>query len=321
MADAVNPIRFANAPGNQLEGVVRLSAMISQEINLLLKDSSNLRNSGLISYQGSINGLGSDTVRVRLAGLDGYDSFSAATNEISDENTATALTIDSADLVAARQYLLYEMSDLASMTGLSGSQDIDPFRLARSMSLSYETRFAELTGAAAANFSTSVGANTTTLSIDDFFDAIFAIEQAADVGAQGPFAAVLSPKALTEIQDSLRNETGNAVSRMQSSQEMLMAKGANFAGNLFGVDVYRSGHVNENGSSGYDNYLISPMALGYVDGIPANIPGSADLMSMGKIVVEFDRRPMSAKTFIVGHAYIGLGIIQDDKGVKILSAR
>ena len=44
-------------------------------------------------------------------------------------------------------------------------------------------------------------------------------------------------------------------------------------------------------------------------------------MSMGKIVVEFDRRAMSSKTFIVGHAYIGLGIIQDDKGVKILSAR
>ena len=44
-------------------------------------------------------------------------------------------------------------------------------------------------------------------------------------------------------------------------------------------------------------------------------------MSMGKVVVEFDRRPMSAKTFIVGHAYVGLGIIQDDKGVKILSAQ
>jgi len=322
MADAVNPIRFANTVGNQLEGVVRLSAMISQEINLLLKDSSNLRNSGLISYQGSINGLGSDTVRVRLAGLDGYDSMAAATNEISDESgNTTALTIDSADLVAARQYIIYEMSDLSSMTGLAGSQDIDPFRIARSISQSYETRFAELTGAAAANFTTSVGLNTTTLSVDDFFDAIFAIEQAADVGAAGPYAAVLSPKALTELQDSLRNETGNAVSRMQSSQKMLMAKGANFAGNLFGVDVYRSGHVNENASSGYDNYLLSPMALGYVDGIPANIPGSSDLMSMGKVVVEFDRQAMSAKTYIVGHTYLGLGIIQDDKGVKILSAR
>jgi len=313
----VDPIRFSN-----MENILRLSAMISQEINLLLKDNANLRNTPLLSYQGSINGLGTDTVRVRLAGLDGYDSMSAAGSEISDEaaNT-TALTINKADLVAARQYIIYEMSDLASMTGFGGA-DIDPFRIAQSIAGSYEARFAELTGEAAAAFTTTAGANTTTLSVDDFFDAIFALEQAdSGSGAPGPYACVLDPKALTELQDSLRNETGNAISRMQSSMDMLQAKGENFAGNLFGVDVYRSKYVKENASSGYDNYMISPMALGFVDGIPAGVQGSADLMSMGKVVVEFDRRPMSASTFIVGHAYLGLGIIEDARGVKLLSAR
>ena len=313
----VDPIRFSN-----MENILRLSAMISQEINLLLKDNANLRNTPLLSYQGSINSTGSDTVRVRLAGLDGYDSMSAATNEISDESAnKTALTINSADLAAARQYIIYEMSDLASMTGFGGA-DIDPFRIAQSIAGSYESRFAELTGLAAASFTTTAGSNTTTLSVDDFFDAIFALEQAASgAGAPGPYACVLDPKALTELQDSLRNETGNAISRMQSSMSMLEAKGDNFAGNLFGVDVYRSKYVKENASSGFDNYMISPMALGYVDGIPAGVQGSADLMSMGKVVVEFDRRPMSASTFIVGHAYLGLGIIEDDRGVKLLSAR
>lgn len=319
-----NPITFDNVSASGgLVGKLRLAAMISQEINLLLKDNANLRNTGLLSYQGSINGLGSDTVRVRLAGLDGYDSMAAATSEISDESSnTTALTINNADLAAARQYIIYEMDDLASMTGLSGSQDIDPFRIAQSISGSYEARFAELTGSAAASFSTTAGANTNLLSVDDFFDAIFSLEQASSgAGAPGPYACVLSPKALTELQDSLRNETGNAISRMQSSMDMLRIKGENFAGNLFGVDVYRSKYVNENASSGYDNFMISPMALGFVDGIPSNIPGSADLMSMGKVVVEFDRRPMSAKTFIVGHAYLGIGIIEDARGVKLLSAR
>lgn len=313
----VDPIRFSN-----MEGILRLSAMISQEINLLLKDTANLRNTPLLSYQGSINGLGTDTVRVRLAGLDGYDSMASAATEISDEAAnKTALTINKADLVAARQYIIYEMSDLASMTGFGGA-DIDPFRIAQSIAGSYEARFAELTGEAAASFTTTAGANTTTLSVDDFFDAIFALEQAdSGSGAPGPYACVLDPKALTELQDSLRNETGNAISRMQSSMSMLEAKGENFAGNLFGVDVYRSKYVKENGSSGFDNFMLSPMALGYVDGIPAGVQGSADLMSMGKVVVEFDRRPMSASTFIVGHAYLGLGIIEDARGVKLLSAR
>ena len=318
----VDPIRFSN-----MENILRLSAVISQEINLLLKDNSNLRNTPLLSYQGSINGTGSDTVRVRLAGLDGFDSMSAAASEISDESAnKTALTINSADLIAARQYIIYEMSDLASMTGFGGS-DIDPFRIAQSIAGSYETRFAALTGAAAASFTATAGANTTTLSVDDFFDAIFKLEQAgfgtgSAGGAPGPYACVLAPKALTELQDSLRNETGNAISRMQSSMDMLQAKGENFKGNLFGVDVYSSAlGVNQNASSGFDNYMISPMALGYVDGIPTGIQGSADLMSMGKVVCEFDRRPMSASTFIVGHGYIGLGIIQDDRGVKLLSKR
>ena len=198
----VDPIRFSN-----MENILRLSAMISQEINLLLKDNANLRNTPLLSYQGSINGLGTDTVRVRLAGLDGYDSMAAAGSEISDEaaNT-TALTILNADLVAARQYIIYEMSDLASMTGFGGA-DIDPFRIAQSIAGSYEARFAELTGEAAASFTTTAGSNTTTLSVDDFFDAIFALEQAdSGSGAPGPYACVLDPKALTELQDSLRND-------------------------------------------------------------------------------------------------------------------
>ena len=259
----VDPIRFSN-----MENILRLSAMISQEINLLLKDNANLRNTGLLSYQGSINGTGSDTVRVRLAGLDGYDSMAAADHEISDESAnTTSLTINNADLVAARQYIIYEMSDLASMTGFGGA-DIDPFRIAQSIAGSYETRFAALTGAAAASFSNTAGANTTTLSVDDFFDAIFQLEQAgfgtgSAGGAPGPYACVLAPKALTELQDSLRNETGNAVSRMQSSMDMLQAKGENFKGQLFGVDVYSSAlGVNQNASSGYDNYMISPMAIG-----------------------------------------------------------
>ena len=78
-----NAITFGdNSAGYQkLEGDLRLSAMISQEINLLLRDTQNLRNSQFISYCGSINGMGSDTIRVRKAGLDGYDLFETPANE------------------------------------------------------------------------------------------------------------------------------------------------------------------------------------------------------------------------------------------------
>jgi len=40
-------------------GDLRLASMITAEINLLLRDIANLRNTQYLSYQGSINGLGS----------------------------------------------------------------------------------------------------------------------------------------------------------------------------------------------------------------------------------------------------------------------
>ena len=314
---SISPITFGNMETN-----LRLAAMLSQEINLLLTDSANLRNSPFMSYQGSINGSGSDTVRVRLAGL-GRDSFAAALSENQDHSgDLTSLTVQSADLIAARQYLIYKIDDLASMTRLDGGPDIDPFRIAQSIAASYEVRFAELSCASAAAATTVKGSNTTTFSTNDFFNGIFALETAdSGRGADGPFAAVLDGKALSELQDSLRGETGNAVSRMASSAAMLEAKGKGFAGELFGVQVFRSSHVKENASSGYDNFMLGPDGLAYVDGIPDTVPGAVDLMSMGKVAVEFDRRPMEASVFVVGHMYLGCGIIDDSRLVKINSAR
>ena len=317
----INPIKFATPNG--LEGILRLSAMISQEINLLLRDTGNLRNSPFMSYQGSINGSGSDTIRVRLAGLDGYDSMLPATSEISDESgNATALTIQSTDIVCARQYLIYQLSDLASMSHF-GPSDVDPWRLASSIVGSYETRFAELTATAASSFATSKGANGDLFSVTALFEGIYQLEQAdSGRGVPGPYAVVLAPKALSELQSSLRNETGNAIAQMASTAEMLKVKGRNYAGELFGVEVYRSSAVFGNGSSGYDNYMCGAGCFGFADGVPDMIPGAAmDFMRTAKVLVEFDRAAMSAQTSVVGHAYMGISIINDLKGCKILSAQ
>ena len=99
-------------------------------------------------------------------------------------------------------------------------------------------------------------------------------------------------------------------------------KGRNYAGELFGVEVYRSSHVVANGSSGYDNFICGAGAFGFADGVPDVIPGAAmDFMRTAKVLVEFEREAMSAKTSVVGHAYMGIAILNDKKGCKILSAQ
>ena len=298
-------------------GDLRLAKMITQEIQLLLRDTQNLRNSQFLSYFGSINGTGSSVVSVRKAGLDGYDTF-AGIGEIA-AGANTALTDASVDITVARQFLKYQISDLASMTGF-GANDIDPFRIARSIASSYETRFAALQCDTGGNLATNVVGNATDqFSVDLFFEAIFKLEQAAsNKGVSGPYAMVLHPKQLVELQDSLRNETSNSVAMMAATADMLKAKGQGFVGTLFGVEVYKSSHVTNSGGA-HEGYMITQGCLGYADGIPSSLPQAVDFMQMGKVLIEMERSGSEALTSIMGHAYLGMAIVDEDRGCLIKS--
>ena len=90
-----NTITYGN-----ISASLRMTAMISNELHLRLRDVSSLRNTVWMTYAGSINGSGSNSVRYRIAGLDGSDSFAAATPaEDSDmEASATSLIKSHVDI-------------------------------------------------------------------------------------------------------------------------------------------------------------------------------------------------------------------------------
>jgi hypothetical protein len=83
-----------------------------------------------------------------------------------------------------------------------------------------------------------------------------------------------------------------------------------------GVDIYTSSHVTDNGSN-YAGAMWGPGAIGYATGTPAGLPGAAETMEMGEVVIEMDRDATKALTRIVGHAYLGMAIIDDNRGVEI----
>jgi len=315
---------MANITFSNLEGDLRLSQMISSEIALLLKDNASLRNSGYIKYAGSINGMGSDTIRVRKVGLMGYDSFNAPATYEDDAISETSLSDGHADCVVSRFQLSYKMSDLAGITSFGNSPyEIDPFNLAASIAASYDTLFAELTAAAALGSTGSVGTSGASMSVSTFFAAIYNLEQATGgagsiaAGASGPFYACLHPKALSELQASLRSEQNNIVSQMVATEEMIQAKGQGYAGKLFGVDVYRSGHIDTDGTD-YNSFMADAGGLMYADGVPS-IVGAAETMQMDKVTIELSRVPERALSVITGHAYLGLAVLDDNRLVKMLS--
>jgi len=276
---------------------LRMQKMISQEIRLLLTDSTNLRNTPFVDFVGSINGMGSDTIRVHI-------------------DTKTDAHVD---VVCKRNSLAYEISDLASMTGLNAG-DIDPFRIAESIANSYEALFAEITGAAVAGFTTTRGSTGADLNLDVFLRAIQDLEAASSgKGAPGPYVAVLHPKQWADLQDDILAQTTGILQFVAASYEAISAKGSHYKGNFMGVEIYTSSYVTNDGTD-HSGAIFAAGALGYATGMPSGLPGAAESMEMGEVMVEMDRDATKALTKVVGHAYLGMSIIDNDRGVTLISA-
>ena len=105
-------------------GGLRLDAMIENEVRALLHDAASIRNSGALLFAGDVAGVGSDTLTLRYAGLDGYEAM----NTVGDgaEITSSNLTMDTTDIAVGRIGLRYDITDLAALTKLGN--DIDVFR-------------------------------------------------------------------------------------------------------------------------------------------------------------------------------------------------
>jgi len=298
---------------------LRLSKMISQEIRLLLTDSSNLRNTPFVDFVGSINGLGSDTIRVRKAGLDGFDAFSEFTGateigQVSDSPLTDAFV----DVVCKRNSLAYSISDMASMTGL-GAGDIDPFRIADSIANSYDALFAKLTGATASGFGTVKGTTNTDLTVAAFLSAIQELEKASSgKGAPGPYVALLHPKQFADLQDDILAQNTGILQFIAASYDAISAKGSHYKGNFMGVEIYTSSYIVNDGTD-HQGAVFAAGALGFATGMPAGLPGAAESMEMGEVMIEMDREADKALTRIVGHAYLGMSIIDDARGCLLIS--
>ena len=300
------------ATAGSLEADLRAASVLSQEIQLLLADRSSLRNTGALTNFGLINGQGSDTVLVRQAGLDGYDTFSAAGADGTDVSNSH-LTDASVSLAVARYSIRRDLSDLSELTGM-GANDINPARLALSMVQEAEQAFMGLVASTIAGFATDKGSAESDLTVDDWFDGIRFLQGGANVG---PFYALLHPTQLSDLQGSIRSEAG-AIQFVPATQAMVSAKGAGFAGTFAGVDVYTSARVTSDGTSCHGG-MWSAGCLTYAEAAP--VIGYGDTVSPGgsPLVVEFQRDASLGVTEIVGNYYVGMAITEAARGCGIVT--
>ena len=305
-----NEITFANTVGD-----LKLAKILNNEIQLLLADRFSLRNHPSIFQAGNISGRGSSVLSVPQAGLDGFDLMSATGGEIA-ATANVALTDSSADITISRFALRREISDLANMTDSVG---LTVERLAADMVGGYEMAVTNAICDTIDGFTTVAGTSGVDLSVDDFFSALFSLEQAS---VPTPYVAVLHPVQLTDLQSSIRAE-GGALQYIAATQEMLQAKGQGFAGSFLGVDIFKSSKVPPaNGGADRAGAMMGYGAIGMAEGSvrPIAALGGALQFPAGTIIaVEYERTAATALTSITGNAYFGVAKLQDSMGVSIIT--
>jgi len=295
-------------------GDLRLAKILNNEIQLLLADRFSLRNHPSILNAGNIAGRGSSVISIPQAGLDGYDSMTAVGAETANASNV-ALTDASADITIARYALRREISDLANLTDSVG---LNVERLAADMVGGYEMAVTEAICDVIDGFTATAGTSGVDMSVDDFFSALFQLEQTS---VPTPYVAVLHPVQLTDLQSSIRAE-GGALQYVAATQEMLMAKGQGFAGSFLGVDIFKSSKVNTaNAGADRAGAMMGYGAVGMAEGAvrPVSALGGALQFPAGTVIaVEYDRNSQAGLTSITGNAYFGCAKLQE-LGVSIIT--
>lgn len=296
-------------------GDLRLSAALHQEMQLLLADRGFLWGNPAIVYYGDASGSGSTATEIPLIGLGGYDAMAAVTEGNSSSNTA--VTDASPSITIARQALQRQISDINDLVDSIGA---NVEGLAMDGVMSAAKRFTEMVCNVADDFTSTVGTSGSDMTVDDWYDAMFTLEEAS---VEGPFTAVLYGRQLTDFRNDLRTE-GGALQFKDATQDMLDIKGPGYKGNFAGVDIYQSALV-PTANSGDDSAggMWGRGAIGYKDGSIRRLRGAGgvEFPAGTKVMTEFERDAAGALTKIVHNYYVGVAIIEDGRGVSIITDR
>lgn len=293
---------------------LQLAAILHQELILILADRASLGAHPSILELGDITGSGSAVLKVPLAGLDGYDVMTAVAEGSSASNAA--LTDGSVSITVARQALQRQISDLAAIVNKGR---MDPERLVADMVGAGRMRLMAMIAALSSSFTRSVGSSGVDMSVDDFFDADILLNL-ANVPAEGRLA-VLHGRQIGDLRLSLRAE-GGAIQYEPTTAEMLKAKGPGLVGRFLGYDMFQSSKCPDaNSGADHAGMMVGPGAIGVARGTRAPMIGDAGqaIPAGTPVWIGFERDESGALTKVVGNMYAGVGILQDDAGVAVIT--
>ena len=292
---------------------LRIAFMIEREVREQLADISSIRQ--FIPFYGDLAGQGTDAITTRM--WDGGAKTPFASVADGADVTSSGSNSLTSTITLGRSALRYDISDLASFSGMGGGMDLDPFAIGAAMARAAEARMQSILCATFSSVTASVGTTTVDLTVSNWLDAMYTLEIANN---EGPYLCVLAPRQFADLQAALRTENNNFLAYMPASAEMSKAKGQGYQGDLLGVSIFRSDYcATANAGADRVGCMFNPKAFGYAIGTPAPMVGAGAEIRNGPVQIEFQRDASKGLVEIVGSLYMGASLVEDARACKIVT--
>lgn len=280
-------------------GDLGTAEFLSGEWLMLKSDNGSLPNHPALHYAGSIAGRGSNVIKVRFAGLNGYDPMAPAGD--GSIVPATQLAVDHALITVTRQSLVRVRTDMVEMI----SPDIAGIpRLALDAMASYATRMTDILCGIVPTFVATAGQSGIDLATSDVLASIGA---AKGLGANGPWMGILHTQQWADFIVDAGLNTGGVLQFLQATAEMIQLRTSAFQGTFLGADWFVSSRVPlANGGANRAGGLFANGAIGWGDGdYGAPRDPNNQIVIGGKIRVDLGREGDAAQDRISQNAMLG----------------
>lgn len=280
-------------------GDLSLAEALNSEYLELIADRRALPQHPALMYQGRINDMKSNVVKVSHVGLRGYDIMSQTADGSAVSNTA--LTDGSSTITVVRYSKAYTSSDLARIVR---NGIFDPAILAADAFQSINGRMVQLAADVVDGFTLTGGTTNTDL---DAADVIAALATADINELVGPFMGMLHGRQWGDLQLDLGTSIGGSLQFAAATADLVGFRGQAFKGSWLGVDWFVYNRINSDGTD-RKGAIFGPGAVLWMDGA-APVDDPTQQMSInGDILFERSRSAETGETKYVQHAYRGMSM-------------
>lgn len=306
---------FVHDGGNGFEDAGHRQAYqyAEQLIRLKLMDSMTLRGLGVSGMGIDVAGSGSDTARLRY-----YDDIGAGLSMTSRTEvqsiTGSTLTATTSDITTGRYGLRFDQSYESQI--YAGGGEIDPEGLAASIVASFEATWMDVLAGLFSSFTNSVGSSGVDMSFDDYLDIVYYFDLLeADAG---PLYGLFHGQQLRDLKASVRNEPNFQFPEI--TQELLRQRPVGYQFDFLGISVHKSSRVTASGGNRI-GAVWGPGAIEWAKGSTDNVvtknPARTIRPPGVPLLVEVDADPDTATTKVYGNAWLGMAIVDDERGTDV----